>query len=129
MRECKGLGARLINFNNTACCLLPIIVVYIHIYGNMKHMDLCLQGSGDLHMRGSQTDQNITRILLFLDDLLIFYQAFGVNLSFNRCGMFVAGGTCMSIRYCASIRTYAVSHYRYTVSIFKNSTCDKLSEC
>ncbi len=31
----------------------------------------------------------IAHILLFLDDLLMFYQAFGMNLSFNRCGMFV----------------------------------------
>ncbi len=29
---------------------------------------------------------------LFLDDLLMFYQAFGVNLSSNKSGMFVAGG-------------------------------------
>ncbi len=28
-----------------------------------------------------QTDQNIAEILLFLDNLLIFYQAFGVKLS------------------------------------------------
>ncbi len=34
----------------------------------------------------SYTDQNIARILLFLDDLLMFHQAFGMNLSFNRCG-------------------------------------------
>ena len=44
-------------------------------------MDLCLQASGDLRMCGSQTDQNIAQILLFLDDLLMFYQAFGMNLS------------------------------------------------
>ena len=58
-------------------------------------------------MCGSQMDQNITRILLFLNDLLMLYQAFCVNLSFNRCGMFVAGGACTSIRYCASIRIYS----------------------
>ncbi len=39
----------------------------------------------------SETDRNIARILLFHDNLLMFYQAFGVNLSFNRCGMFVGG--------------------------------------
>ncbi len=50
-------------------------------------------------------DQNIVRILLFLNDLL-FYQAFGVNLSCKRCGMFDAGGYCTSIRYCTSVRTY-----------------------
>ncbi len=32
-------------------------------------MDLCLQGSGDLRMRGSQTDRNIAQILVFLDNL------------------------------------------------------------
>ena len=65
-------------------------MVYTRIYGNRDHMDLCLQGSGDLHMCGSQMDRNIahSRILLFLDDLLMFYQAFGVNLSLDRCGMF-----------------------------------------
>ncbi len=66
-----------------------------HIYGNRgnrNHVDLSLQGRGDLRMCGSQTDQNITQILLFLDDLLMFYQAFGINVSFNRCDMFVAEG-------------------------------------
>ena len=42
---------------------------------------------------------------LFLDDLLMFYQAFGVNL---MCYVF-AGGACASNRDCASIRTYMVS--------------------
>ncbi len=56
----------------------------------------------------SQTDWNIAQMLLFLDNLLIFYQAFSVNLTFNRCGMFVAGGGCTFIRDCASIRTYTV---------------------
>ncbi len=37
-------------------------------------MDLCLQRSGDLCMCVvSQTDRNITRILMFFDDLLIFF--------------------------------------------------------
>ncbi len=43
-------------------------------------MELCLQGSGDLRMCGSQRDRNTARILMFLDNLLMFYQAFGVNL-------------------------------------------------
>ncbi len=38
----------------------------------------------------------------------MFDQAFGVNLFFNRCGMFVAGGTCTSIRNCTSIRKYTI---------------------
>ena len=96
-------------------CFLTICI--LNIYGNNKnHVDFCLQGSGDLCMCCSQRDQNnyITQILLFLDNLLMFYPAFGVNLSLNRCGMFVAGRACTSIRYCASImsitciRTYSV---------------------
>ncbi len=43
-------------------------------------MDLCLQGRGDLRMCGSQTGRNTARILVFWGDLLMFYQAFGVNL-------------------------------------------------
>ncbi len=35
-------------------------------------MDLCLQGSGDLHICSSQTEWSITQILVFLDDLLMF---------------------------------------------------------
>ena len=43
-------------------------------------MDLCLQGRGDFRMCGSQTDQNTASILVFWDELLMFYQAFGVHL-------------------------------------------------
>ncbi len=80
----------------------------MHINGNKNHVELFLQGSGDLQMCGSQADQNITHILLFRDDLLMFCEAFGVNLSFNRCDKFVAGGACLSSRYCTSIKTYTV---------------------
>ncbi len=52
-------------------------------------MDLSLHRSSDLRMCGSW---NIAQILLFFDDLLMLYQAFGVHMSFNRCGRFVAGG-------------------------------------
>ena len=39
---------------------------------------------------------DIIQILLFLDDLLMFYQAFGMNLSLNMCGIFIAGwGLCV----------------------------------
>ncbi len=44
-----------------------------------------LQGSGDLPTYGSHTEQNIVRISLFLDDLLMFYQALGVNLMRYVC--------------------------------------------
>ncbi len=70
-------------------------------------MDLCLQGGDDLCMCSSQMTLNMARISVFLDhvdNLLIFYQAFCVNLMWN----FVAGWACTSIRDCASIRTYTV---------------------
>ncbi len=74
-----------INFNNKhdkACYPVHITAVYstIYIYGIGNHIDFCLQESGDLGMCGSQTDWNIARILLLLDDLLRFYQVFDGNL-------------------------------------------------
>ena len=79
-------------------------------------------------MSHNQTNRNIALILLFLNHFFMFYQAFGVNLSFNRFGMFVTGGACMSIRYCASIRTYSVSesHTNDTISWY---TSTKLHNC
>ncbi len=66
VHECKGLGARLL----------------IHIFTvNRNHMDLSLQGSGNLLMCGSQMDWNIAWILVFFDMIFfMFYGAFGVNL-------------------------------------------------
>ncbi len=52
-----------------------------------------------------KADWNITQILLFLDDLLMFYQAFGVNLMWYFCCL---GGAGAAIRDCASIGTYTV---------------------
>ncbi len=49
-----------------------------------------------------QLNSNIALILLFFDDLLKLYQAFGMDLLFSCCDMCVAGGALMSIRYCAS---------------------------
>ena len=66
------MGAHLKIFNNKACRLVPTTVVHSHIYGTRNHMDLCLKGSSNLRMCGSQMDRNIAQILLFLD-LLIFY--------------------------------------------------------
>ncbi len=62
--------------------MLPPIRIYTV---NRSHIDLCLQGSGDLHMCGSQKSWNITQILVFLDNLLMFHQAFGVNLMWYVC--------------------------------------------
>ncbi len=47
-------------FNIKACHPAPTAVVYMHIYGNRNHMDLRFQGSTDLRMGGSQTDQNVS---------------------------------------------------------------------
>ena len=53
---------------------------------------ICLQEATICVFAAAKRNWNITRILLFLDDLLMcnmFNQAFGVKLSFNRCGMLV----------------------------------------
>ncbi len=90
----QGLGCKFKKFNNKDCRAVPTILIkhIFNIYGDRNHVNLCLQGSGDLRMYSSQTDQNIAQILLFLDDLLMSYQTFSVTLSFIRCGIFVAGG-------------------------------------
>ena len=59
----QGLGCASINFNNEACG--PVLTTLIHVYMymvNRNRVDLCLQGSGDLCMRGSQTDWNTAQI-------------------------------------------------------------------
>ncbi len=81
MRECKGLGVRLLNFNNTACLLLPTTVVYT-VTETMSTKEVTI-----LCLCSSQTEWNIALILLLLDNLLMFHQASGVNSSFNMCGM------------------------------------------
>ncbi len=48
-------------------------------------MDLCLQGSGDLRICGSQMNWNIAKILVFLDFILMPYQVFGVNFMWHVC--------------------------------------------
>ena len=63
------------NFDNKACHLVSTTVVYTHIYGIEElRGPLLTQRSGNLRMCGSQTDWNIAQILLFLDNLLIFYR-------------------------------------------------------
>ncbi len=58
-----------------------VLILRFHCkYGNRKYyVDLYLQASADLHMCCSQTDRNIAQILLFLGDVLMFYQAFSVR--------------------------------------------------
>ncbi len=53
----QGLQCASINFNNKACHLVPTIRIPVYTV-NRNHVDLCLQGSGDLHMCGSQTVWN-----------------------------------------------------------------------
>ncbi len=81
-------------------------------------MDLYLQGSSDLRMCGSQTDQNTTQILLFWGDHLMFYRVFGVNLMWCVT-VFWAAGVCTSISACACIRTYIVYIYSFSKHYLK----------
>ncbi len=69
-------------------------VVYIYVYEPCQTLF-----TRKWRVCKSQMDWSISQILLFLDNLSMFYQAFGVNLSFDKCGMLVAGGACASIRY------------------------------
>ena len=83
--------------HNICVVYIYLLVVYYHLNLDTKESLLggrvlrcpsglsCLQESGDLRMCGSQTDGNISRILVFLDNLLRFYQAFGVNLMWYVC--------------------------------------------
>ncbi len=128
VRECKGLGARLKililkpvvwllqgfgctskNFNIKAYRLVSTRVVYIRIF----HVFMVTGTTWTFTYMAVAICTCVTPkgawILLYLDDLLMFYQAFGVNLSFSRYGIFVAGGVCASIRsHCVSKRTYMV---------------------
>ena len=96
----QGLRYAFKNFNNKTCRLVPASVVLMRgfVY---KEVAICACTAA------KQTGISL-KFLLLLDDLLMFYQALGMNLSFNRCDIFVAGGACVSIRYCAAIRTYTV---------------------
>ena len=70
-------------------------------------------------MRGSQTDQKITRILLLLDNLLMIHQSFDVNLPFKRC-MFITGGAFTAFRYCTSITTDLVAMLYGDIDLFSD---------
>ncbi len=77
VRECKGLGAHLL-----ISTIKPVIryLQYAYIYGKQEPRGPLFTRKWYLRMCGSQTDQNTARILVFLDDILMFYQTFGVNL-------------------------------------------------
>ena len=45
----------------------------------------------NMQLAGGQAVVNIAQILLFLDDQLIFYQAFGRTLPFSWCVVFFVG--------------------------------------
>ncbi len=80
VRECKGWvhGVRIYQFQQWS---LSSDTYNTHIHGKQQlHGPFFTRISGDSGMCGSQTDRNIARILVLLDDLLMFYQAFGVNL-------------------------------------------------
>ncbi len=59
---------------------------YIHTYIQPvtytgKLMDVCLKGSGHLHICGGQTNPNIAQIWLFFDDLLTLLYHSGIWLA------------------------------------------------
>ncbi len=68
VHECKGLGALRLLMST-----IKPVVRYLQYTVSRNRVDLCLHGNGDLRMCGSQTDRSTARILVFLDDLLIFY--------------------------------------------------------
>ncbi len=74
-----------VNLNNKACNPVPTTVVYMQINSIMNHVEVYKQGSGDWCMWRSQMDRNIAQISLLFDDLLMSYQAFGVNLMWYFC--------------------------------------------
>ena len=84
VHECKGLGVHpLVSIIKLVIRYLP--VHYAYIYKQEPRGPLFIQGSGNVRMCGSQTDRNIAQILVFLDDLLMFYKAFDVNLIWYVC--------------------------------------------
>ncbi len=80
VRECKGLGARLL-----ISIIKPVIRYqsYTCIPINRIHVDPCLQGSGDLRMCNSQTDRK------YCSNFSASWQSFdvlsGVNLMWYVC--------------------------------------------
>ncbi len=106
MREWKGLGVRLkISIMKPVIRYLQHYSVYTRTYDirNMwtfvyKEVEICASAAA----RRTGISLEFYCFFTFLDSLFMFYQAFGVNLSFNRCDIFLSGGSCMSIRYCAS---------------------------
>lgn len=76
--------------------------VYIHQHSTypLLNMDtrwgICLPGTGDLYIC-SQTYLNTFWILLFLDNLLRFYQTISMTLPFRLCDRFGNKGMCATI--------------------------------
>ncbi len=94
------------NFNNKACHPVPKPVVSVFTVTMVTGTTWTVWQPNRPEYRSNFTVSSN-------DNLLVFYQAFGVDLSFNRsCGtsMFVAGGGLrVNYRsYCTSIRTYSV---------------------
>ncbi len=80
MHECP-LGCTSKNFNNILTVVwLPTTVVYIHIYTVTGTTWTCVYWEVAICACGAD---NIARFLLFLGNLLMFYQTFGVYFPFN----------------------------------------------
>lgn len=107
----KGLGACFNNFGNVikSCQLVHSAHWYIYAYRCMQyvmyvHCNLYMasettwnlvdkEGAIPACARG-QMGVNITRDFIVLCDLLTFYQALGVNLSFTLCSTLGDEGAC-----------------------------------
>ena len=81
VQRVEGLGCASINSNNKICRPVPTMRIYVV---NRNRVDLCLQESGDLNARQPNVVEYCSNFI-FLDNLLMFYQAFGVNLLWYVC--------------------------------------------
>lgn len=109
--ECKELGVSPIQ--PASQYLQPnginVYTVCVHVYGTGHHMDLCLQGSNVfVPVWWAPVAKLIMQILFIFYCFLMIFRYFirHVVWIFLLAGVvcFFAGGTCVSILYCASIR-------------------------
>ncbi len=87
--------------------------VYMHIYGTRNYVDLCAKEETNCTSRCGRAKMDVNtcigRILLFLDDFFTFCQAFGMNLPFTWCQVFVAGGVCIILMHVYTMYVYYIS--------------------
>ncbi len=89
--ECKGLGCMSNNFNIKAFWLIPVTQQHKHVYQYIVQEPcgpLFTRKQRFAHVRWPNGAKYCSD---FVSDLLLFYQAFGINLPFSWCAMFVVG--------------------------------------